>query len=150
MKKPWWHRPIFYFVKQRFGDHLTVHQHLDSDALDAQVPLLTLQPLLENAVEHGIGPAGGGTIELNVRCGEDRVLVEVVNSGRPMDAEDRARIDAALSGDSQGGTHLGLSNISNRLRLIYNGKAEIRVFQDEKGRTRVRLSIPRSAGKEEA
>lgn len=140
----------FYFVKQRFGDHLTVHQHLDSDALDAQVPLLTLQPLLENAVEHGIGPAGGGTIELNVRCGEDRVLVEVVNSGRPMDAEDRARIDAALSGDSQGGTHLGLSNISNRLRLIYNGKAEIRVFQDEKSRTRVRLSIPRSAGKEEA
>ena len=78
------------------------------------------------------------------------MLVEVVNSGRSMDAEDRARIDAALSGDSQGGTHLGLSNISNRLRLIYNGKAEIRVFQDEKGRTRVRLSIPRSAGKEEA
>ena len=139
----------FYFVKQRFGDHLTVHQHVDADALDAQLPLLTIQPLLENAVEHGIGPAGGGVIELDCRRRGDRLLVEVVNSGKPISPEDRARIDASLAGDNQGGTHLGLANISNRLRLIYGGGAEIRVTSDDKGRTVVRLDIPQNTVAEE-
>ena len=88
-------------------------------------------------------------IELDCRRRGDRLLVEVVNSGKPISPEDRARIDASLAGDNQGGTHLGLANISNRLRLIYGGGAEIRVTSDDKGRTVVRLDIPQNTVAEE-
>ena len=68
--------------------------------------------------------------------------LEVANTGRAPTAEDRERIDAALRGDSQSGSHLGLANICMRLKLIYGGRADIRVLTDEPGWTRVCIEIP--------
>ena len=135
-------RAYFYFVGLRFGDSLKTGIDAAPDSLDAIVPVPTLQPIIENAVEHGIAPAGGGEIRLRCARGGDALRLEVVNSGQPLQPEDRARIDAALRGDSEGGAHLGLANISDRLRLIYAGRADMRVFSDPDGRTRVTLEIP--------
>ena len=135
-------RAYCYFVGLRYGDRLQVRYDLDEHSLDAVVPLLTLQPLLENAVEHGIEPAGGGEIELSSLRAGDLLLLRVINSGKSLDEEDWARIRAALRGDSQGGHHLGLSNITTRLHLIYAGRATLDVRADERGRTVVRLEIP--------
>ena len=135
-------RAYFYFIRQRFGERLQVKQDIDDDALSMQLPLLTIQPLLENAVEHGIAPAGGGEIELSCRMVEDVLQLSVSNSGRPLNAQNRERIALALSGDTQGGHHLGLANIASRLRLIYGGKAEITAGQDDQKRTQVLLRIP--------
>lgn len=135
-------RAYFYFIGLRFGDRLTVEASFEEQALSAVVPLLTIQPLLENAVEHGIAPAGGGEILVHCRRQGEELLIEVVNGGKPLDQSDRMRIDAALSGDNQGGNHLGLSNIASRLRLIYGGRAQIGVDQDARGHTVARLLIP--------
>ena len=77
----------------------------------------------------------------SLRAG-DLLLLRVINSGKPLGKDDLARIRAALRGDSQGGHHLGLSNISTRLHLIYGGRATLDVHADERGRTVVRLEIP--------
>ena len=140
-------RAYFYFVGLRFGDSLKTGIDAAPDSLDAIVPVLTLQPIIENAVEHGIAPAGGGEIRLRCARSGDALLLEVINSGQPLQPEDRERIDAALRGDSEGGAHLGLANISDRLRLIYAGRADIRGFSDPVGRTRVTLEIPQSGEK---
>ena len=139
-------RAYFYFIRQRFGERLKVKQDIDDGALSMQLPLLTIQPLLENAVEHGIAPAGGGEIELSCRMVEDVLQLSVSNSGRPLNAQNRERIALALSGDTQGGHHLGLANIASRLRLIYGGKAEITAGQDDQKRTQVLLRIPAQTG----
>lgn len=139
-------RAYFYFIRQRFGERLQVKQDIDDGALSMQLPLLTIQPLLENAVEHGIAPAGGGKIELSCRMVEDVLQLSVSNSGRPLHAQSRERIALALSGDTQGGHHLGLANIASRLRLIYGGEAEITAGQDEQKRTQIRLRIPAQTG----
>ena len=139
-------RAYFYFIRQRFGERLQVKQDIDDDALSMQLPLLTIQPLLENAVEHGIAPAGGGEIELSCRMVEDVLQLSVSNSGRPLNAQSRERIALALSGDTQGGHHLGLANIASRLRLIYGGEAEITAGQDDQKRTQVLLRIPAQTG----
>ena len=138
-------RAYFYFIGLRFGDRLTTRMDVAPEALEDVLPALTLQPLLENAAEHGIAPAGGGEIAL--RCAhEGRTLhLTVSNSGRPPAPEDRRRIDAALRGDSQSGSHLGLANISTRLRLIYGGRASIRVEAGDDGWTRVTLEVPQDA-----
>lgn len=135
-------RAYFYFIRQRFGDRLQVKQDIDDNALSMQLPLLTIQPLLENAVEHGIAPAGGGEIELSCKMKEDGLHIEVSNSGRPLSEESKARMALALSGDTQDGHHLGLANIASRLRLIYGEEAKMTAGPDERGRTQVRLLIP--------
>lgn len=135
-------RAYCYFVGLRFGERLRVEIKLNDSVLDAIVPLLTLQPLLENAVEHGIEPAGGGDITLQGMQAGDCLLLTVTNSGKPLSDEDQQRLRASLSGDNQNGHHLGLANISTRLQLIYGGRATIYVTSDDQKRTVVQLSIP--------
>lgn len=135
-------RAYFYFVSLSYGDRLATRMEIDDAALTATVPVLTLQPLIENAVEHDIAPEGGGEIGLYCRRLGPCLRVEVVNSGRGITPEDRRRIDAALRGESLGGTHIGLSNICTRLHLIYGGRADISVEPDADGKTRVTLDIP--------
>ncbi len=135
-------RAYFYFVGLRFGDALTSRVDAAPQALEHTLPALTLQPLIENAVEHGIAPAGGGEILLRCASVDGALRVEVSNSGRPATAEDRQRIEAALRGDSQSGSHLGLANIAMRLKLIYGGRADLRVDTGEPGWTRVYIEIP--------
>ena len=110
--------------------------------MNAIVPLLTIQPLLENAVEHGIEPAGGGEIILRSLRAGDFLRITVINSGQTPSHEGWQRINQALAGDNQNGQHLGLANISTRLQLIYGGRAAIHVDSDALERTVVQLDIP--------
>ena len=130
-----------FFVQQRFGSELTVDTEIDEPARESILPLLTVQPLLENAVEHGIAPAGGGTITIRCARAGDCLHLEIRNTGRGTDREGRARIDAALRGQSSE-NHLGLANIVNRLHLIYGEKVKIRVDTDQPGETTVCIDIP--------
>ena len=131
-----------YFIQQRFGTDLTVNREIDEKAMDGILPLLTIQPLLENAVEHGIAPAGGGVITIRCSLNDACMHVEIINTGRETGKEDRERIEAALHGQPTG-RHLGLANIVNRLRLIYGESVSIRVDTDTPGQTTVSIVIPR-------
>ena len=134
-----------FFVQQRFGPELTVDRRTDEQALDGILPLLTVQPLLENAVEHGIAPAGGGTIGISCARGGDCLHLKIVNTGRGAEKEDRERIDAALRGQATE-NHLGLANIVNRLHLIYGESVMISVDTDKPGETAVTIDIPQEIG----
>ena len=144
-------KAYIFFVQQRFGPELTVDYRIDDRALDGILPLLTVQPLLENAVEHGIAPAGGGSIGIHCACGGECLHLRIVNTGKGATKEDRERIDAALQGKSTE-NHLGLVNIVNRLRLIYGESVEIRVDTDKPEETAVTIDIPQEigTGREEA
>lgn len=131
-----------YFVGLRFGDRLKVTMDFADGLMNGIVPLLTIQPLLENAVEHGIEPAGGGEIILRSMQAGNFLRLTVINSGQPPTEEGWQRIRQSLAGDSHNGQHLGLANISTRLQLIYGGRATIRVESDEQQRTVVLLDIP--------
>ena len=133
-----------FFIQQRFGTDLTVNREIEEKAMDGILPLLTIQPLLENAVEHGIAPAGGGTITIRCSLNEACMHLEIINTGRGAEKEDRERITAALNGQPTG-KHLGLANIVNRLRLIYGETVAIRVDMDTPGQTSVQIVIPREA-----
>ena len=138
------------FIQQRFGEDLTVERDLEEAALDCPVPLLTVQPVLENAVEHGIAPAGGGIIGISCRRFDTCVRLEIANTGKGIGPDDRQKIDAALRGETASGTHLGLANIASRLKLIYGGRASIEVSGDGEARTVVRIDVPRELKEEDA
>ena len=131
-----------FFIQQRFGDSLTITRNIDPEAENCIVPLLTVQPVLENAVEHGIAPAGGGEIRLSARRTGDCLELKIANTGQSLRPEDRLRIDAALSGEAGEGSHLGLANIANRLRLLYGQRAVLTVSGGPEEETIVRILIP--------
>ena len=131
-----------FFIQQRFGDSLIITRDIDPEAETCIVPLLTVQPVLENAVDHGIAPAGEGTIRISVRRTDNCLRMQIANTGRGLDAEDRARIDAALSGESCESNHLGLANIASRLRLLFGSQAVLTVTGAPDEETVVEIMIP--------
>ena len=113
----------------RFGDRLKVERTIDENAMECQVPPLVLQPLLENAVGHGIaGMIDGGTIRLDVVRHGDRVAITVDNPRDP-DAMPRKR----------GG--VGLENVRKRLALVFGGAARMDATSSETG-FRVAIDLP--------
>jgi two-component system, LytTR family, sensor histidine kinase AlgZ len=113
----------------RFGARLQVEQSVDENALDCQVPPLVLQPLLENAVGHGIaGLIDGGTIRVDIVRRGDRVSISVEN---PRDPDAMPR--------KQGG--VGLENVRKRLALVFGGAARLEAAASPTG-FRVAIDLP--------
>ncbi len=98
----------------RFGERLEVRLEVDPAVLDTPLPALSLQPLVENAVHHGVETARGiGHVEVLVRATATDVEFRVHDDGAGIEPE-RAR--AALDGESDG---IGLSNVQARLRTTF-------------------------------
>jgi two-component system LytT family sensor kinase len=129
----------------RFGSRLAVRKDIDPASLDALVPSLILQPLVENALKHGLWPKlGDGTITIRSRRGRNQTTIEVIDNGLGMVASP-ADPD---SGDEH--TGIGLVNVKERLRVIYGANVHLD-FQSAPGEgTRVTLEIPDAAAPERA
>jgi sensor histidine kinase YesM len=107
---------------------------------------MVIQTLLENAIEHGIAPAGGGRIRLNVFSDAAFLHVEVLNNGKQLTKEDLEKISALIKEEGSGEGHVGIRNVSQRLRLIYRGRASLHIAQDSHGDTVATIVIPLEKG----
>ena len=132
----------FYFVRLRFGDKLTIYKDVNPALNNCSLPRMVIQTLLENAIEHGIAPAGGGHIRLNVFADTTYMHVEVLNNGKRLSQEDRDKIAALIREDGGGTGHVGIRNVSQRLRLIYGGRASMRISEVSHGDTVAAITIP--------
>lgn len=114
----------------RLGGRLQWTVDMEAGLERTRIPLLSLEPLVENAVKHGIAPlASGGMVRLVIRREESVVVVEVGDTGR------------GFSPDKTGGGGVGLENVRRRLRLCYGESAELEV-SSQPGATTVRFRIP--------
>ncbi len=128
---------FLYIEQERFGDRLNVAWEVEP-GLNLMLPPLTIQPLVENAVKHGLLHQGkGGTVAIRIVRREDSVLFEIKDNGVGMEQE-RADQLLNLTVKSKGG--IGLSNTNRRLKQRY-GKGLF--IQSEPGQgTTVSFVIP--------
>ncbi|WP_052262158.1 sensor histidine kinase [Pseudoalteromonas luteoviolacea] len=118
--------------KYRFEHRLNVDWSADNINLDIRVPALLLQPLVENAVVHGIEPAlRGGKINIDIRCVEGLLVLKV----------DNPYIQGSQSRSGQG---IALANIRRRLVIYYGDKASLKTSQ-KSGRFFLTLMLPLGA-----
>ncbi|MGR8918943.1 MAG: sensor histidine kinase [Gammaproteobacteria bacterium] len=114
----------------RLGERLDVRWQVDEAATAARLPLLTLQPIVENAIYHGIEPASaGGTIGISAAVAGGRLSIEVVNP-----ASDR-------SGSRHQGNRIALENVRQRLGAHFGADATLTSVRDG-DRYRVRIEVP--------
>jgi two-component system LytT family sensor kinase len=119
--------------KLRLGPKLQAEIHIDDAALHASIPMLSIQPLVENAIKHGVAPRmGTGFVRLSVTIESGVVSITVSNSGE-------FDVRALTSARSDGG--IGLANVRRRLELCYGEETRFKA-QAEGGMTTVGFLLP--------
>lgn len=133
--------------RARFGERLQLSLTIAPEVLSTIVPFLSLQPLVENAVRHGLeSRAGTGTITIKAYEEGGDAVVSVEDDGVGMDPE---RLRALLAGQDGGGNHVGLRNVDLRLRQVY-GEGHGLVVETAPGEgTLVTLRVPKSQPRHE-
>lgn len=118
--------------KIRFQDHLTVEEQIATETHTALIPTLSVQPLVENAVRHGIAKnSGPGCIRICSRSEEGRLFISVENSANNFSIE-------KVNGNSGG---IGIANIKSRLNRMYPA-SEFRISKSVLGGVHAFYSIP--------
>ncbi|MDE6386217.1 MAG: sensor histidine kinase [Lachnospiraceae bacterium] len=112
-----------YIISQRFGAKFGCTKQIDERLMNVQVPRLIIQPIVENAVEHGMDITKQGRLEIRLFEREDGYLcIEVEDNGH-LTKEDRDKIDRLLSPDvelsKEKRVSLGIRNVDQRLKMIY-------------------------------
>ncbi|MDR0234324.1 MAG: histidine kinase, partial [Zoogloeaceae bacterium] len=119
--------------KLRLGERLRVFWEIEALPEDTHVPPLILQPLLENAVYHGIEPSDeGGEIRTRISLADDFLQLEITNH-------------IAGSKQKSAGNHMALENIRQRLALYYDMEARLERHETS-NRYQVRIILPQRAG----
>ncbi|WP_229483158.1 sensor histidine kinase [Massilia horti] len=114
--------------KARLGERLRLTMKAGPDLLDSVVPYLMLQPLVENAIRHGIAPLSApGRLDILVERAGARLLIDVQNDGQQR---------------THAGSGIGLANVRERLRHLYGEGQEVDAGWSIDGRFRVRILLP--------
>ena len=119
----------------RFGrDNLDIVKHIDEGALEAFVPSMLLQPMVENCLKHGLAPKlGGGKIELRTTNIDGRLRIEIEDNGVGISEEKMPHV--YVEG-------IGLSNVRERLRVLYGTDFHLDIESRPGEGTVIRIEIP--------
>lgn len=136
----------FAIERLRFGDALCLDVRIDDDAREVRIPSLIVQPLVENAIRHGLLPEPGATrigIRATVNDGQLRLCV-CDPAGRRFVAQNDAEQNGAVQRDSEHREGFGLRYVRERLRYFYGADASVTLEGSDAG-TSVTIDVPLSA-----
>lgn len=126
-----------YIISQRFGDNFECKKQIDENLLSVKVPRLIIQPIIENAVEHGMNFHEKGRVELNVYRDQNRLCIEVMDNG-VLTGKDKDKIRQLLSDQSvqdQPSLSIGIRNVNKRLKIMYGEEYGLTILSNAQGYT---------------
>lgn len=136
--------------RARFGSALDVRLQVAPEVLGVVLPFLALQPLVENAVRHGVAARGGGTISITARDEGTDCVIAVEDDGVGMDPEllrsgDIDALDATSTEPTEetSGARVGLTNVDHRLRAAFGNNYGLVVETGVGAGTKVTMRVPK-------
>lgn len=138
-----------YIQQIRFQDRISFEMNIDPDAISLQVNKLLLQPIVENAIIHGLEDREeGGIVRISARVTDKQLLLEVYDNGKGMSKELQnsvLQVHTPLSISSEYHTRIGINNVFNRMQYYYGPNSGIQIDSVEHLYTKVILFFPREA-----
>jgi two-component system sensor histidine kinase YesM len=137
-----------YIQQLRFGDRITMDLNADPSTLKYMIPKFTLQPLVENAFEHGLHKiTKNGELSITILDNEDQIEIHVKDNGEGMSPELVDALEVNLSKNKtlneESAFGIGMKNVDSRLKLIFGSDYSF-VIQSEAGKyTEIILSLPK-------
>ena len=130
--------------KARFGERLQVVLRVAPEVLPVAIPYLCLQPLVENAVQHGLeGGRGSGTVTVVAQDDGGQCRITVEDDGAGSDPERVRQALAGVADDGEGHQSMGLGNVDARLRAVYGDDHGLLVETAEGAGTKVTVRVPK-------
>lgn len=134
-------------IRIRFEGRYKLVTEVDEAVRGCAMPKMILQPLLENAVNHGLAMrSGSGTMQIRCTQAVDQVCIQVRDDGAGISetrlAELRARLESGRQTEHGSGSSIGLSNIHQRLRMEFGEKCGLVVESTENAFTEIRFCLP--------
>lgn len=144
----------YYIIQQyRFGNKLDMQVHVleeEGTVFQACLPKLTLQPIVENAIRHGLErKVGGGLIQIEIERTKSNVFIHVRDNGKGMDEETLEKINNKLKqqdkiyaqpSSNQGG--IALRNVNTRIKLLFGEEYGIHIYSTLNVGTHVKITLP--------
>ena len=149
----------YLILKKRFEDRIQLEKRVEDEALDVKIPRLLIQPLIENAIYHGIENEGGrGVVTITAGLCEGRVLIVVEDNGEGIEEDKLKAINERLNNhswssleykedktfhrSSRGSNSIGLENVNRRIKLFYGSEYGLHIESVRHCYTRVYMIIP--------
>lgn len=126
-----------YILNLRFGDRIKTNIFVAENCREYKIPLMLIQPFVENAFYHGFNETGTGIISVFFNKKHDNIVIEIMDNGSGMDkpAGNIKKKDYSFGG-------IGLSNSKERLRLIYGDKSDIQINSSKGKGTCITIIFP--------
>ncbi|MEK0315798.1 cache domain-containing sensor histidine kinase [Cohnella sp. 56] len=129
--------------QQRFEDLYRIQLDIPDELADAVVPRLMLQPLVENAIYHGLrNKEEGGRVDIRGRREGHDIILEVQDNGTGMEEEELRRLRQYIEDDSEESHSIGLKNVNKRIRLYYGDEFGIRIDSVAGTATTMSIRLP--------
>jgi sensor histidine kinase YesM len=134
-----------FIQKTRFADRLEYKKKLEIDISKITIPSLTIQPIVENAILHGIeSKEEGGYVRIHIYTENMSVMIDIEDNGIGIPKEILDNIFSRNEKQAHKGhiTGLGISNVKERLEILYGRQDLLEIFSEENRGTRVRIRLP--------
>jgi len=137
-----------YLQNARFNNAIRLRVYCDFDMYNIKIPRLSLQPLVENAIIHGLkGKGGKGSIRVSVRKKNGNACIYVMDNGSGIDDNELEILNNRMKADKNGlleqpNHSMGLDNINQRLKNIYGNQYRLRIYSKKDRVTVVSFSVP--------
>ncbi|MDO5695930.1 MAG: histidine kinase [Eubacteriales bacterium] len=131
--------------KKRFSDRLEYHPDIDEDIGDAVIPKLLFQPLIENAIKHGMNRVEKLVIGLVIRRRENTIHICITDNGGGMSADDLSALQADLAKPGLRRESIGVRNIAKRIELLF-GEAGTMTVSNEAAGLCIKIVLPYRGG----
>ncbi|MBM7622855.1 PocR ligand-binding domain-containing protein [Sporohalobacter salinus] len=132
--------------KARFGEQIKFVIDVNEELLSYKIPFMSLQPLVENAIIHGLEPKDtSGKIEILSEETEDKLIIKVMDDGVGIEQDKIREIIEAREREVTE-THtssMGINNVHQRLKHYYGSKYGVKIYSDKGEGTEVRISFPK-------
>lgn len=139
-------------LKRRFEDRISLNKEVDPKVLYVKIPRLLIQPLIENAVYHGVEDSRGkGIITLTASIRGDLLIIEVIDNGNGIPTEELAKLNKGLEMDNdtyfkslgnKKNKSVGIDNVNRRIKLFYGEKYGINLESKLNIYTKVSVTLP--------